>query len=164
MSEIHNSERATSQTEKFSLSDSVRIKTENSSRTFSQTLAFFRSKFKLNPWNPWRLSAIQDWIIIIESRSLQFKHRTHRRKQRAQCDHREEVWEEEGKKFKESEPVKKKKENYRFIFGFKPRNPQTETNPRSVRRFRFKSPIKSQVKHVNLTLFHSRTHTDSGSM
>jgi len=35
---------------------------------------------------------------------------------------------------------------------------------KSVRRFRFKSPIKTQVKHINIPLFHSRTHIDPESM
>jgi len=94
-------------------------KIEEHRAIFSQTLTFFRIEFKQIQWNPWQFSEIQSWTFIIEPFSSTIQARSHRR-----------VWEEEGKKFKEFEPVKKKKENYRFIFGFKPRNRQTKPNSR----------------------------------
>jgi hypothetical protein len=72
-----------------------------------------------------QFSEIRRWIFIIELCSLQFQHQSISKTN--QCDHRDEEWEEEGSKqdwIGEEErvdwikPVRQKRRNHRFIFGF----------------------------------------------
>jgi len=119
-------------------------------RTTKKNPKFSEPKFEWIQGSFHWFSEIQSWIIIIESSFLQFKHRIRRWKQESVRSQRKEV-EKKRERISESR-TSEEEEDYRFIFGFKARNQQTEPDSKSSWNFSSKSPNKTQVTIKNSPL------------